>query len=158
MTATDRPTLEEAGSAAFGQRSAFLPADDERQIQRLCLIYGMASDLGDVEAIVGLFTEDGLWDGTSVRMPRARGHEELRAHFTAECPDGLRQIHVIEQPLVTPGASDDEAHGLVIFQAMRATEGIKAPSAAYGMHQDLYRRVDGTWLIAERIIHLRVVQ
>lgn len=155
---TTAPTIDDAVAAALAARPAVLPAEDERQIQRLGLAYGLACDFAQVDALVALFTPDAVWDGAALRMPRVEGHDALRAHFTEQCPPGLRQVHVLEQVLVSAGATPDEASGIVYFHAMQAPEGVKAGPAAYGAYEDTYRRVDGTWLIASRTLHLRVVR
>jgi hypothetical protein len=159
-TSVAPPTVEDAARQAVGRRLQALDPDDERAIARLILSYGISSDFAMVDEVVALFTPDAVWDGSEFRFPVCSGHDEIRAHFTKECRPGMRQVHVMEPALLAPGDGPDDAVGFVPFNAMQAADGsgVIAAQHAYGIYQDRYRRDGDTWLIAERVLRLRLVR
>lgn len=155
---TDR-TIEEAAQRAVASRDQALAPEDERAIQRLIIAYGLCSDFALIDEIPSLFVSDAVWDGREFRFPVCRGHEEIQGHFAKECRPGMRQVHIMEPPLLWADG-DDGAEGLVQFSAMQAADGagVIAAQHAFGMYVDRYRRTDAGWKIEHRTLRLRLVR
>lgn len=153
-------SLEEVARRAAHDYTNALDIEDEREIQRLILAYGIGADFALVDEMVAMFTPDAVWDGTEFRFPVCRGSEEIRAHFLKECKPGTRQVHVMEPPLLAPGGDPDRAVGLVPFNALRSADGdrITAGPHTYGIYEDHYRRTPDGWRFDRRTLHLRLVR
>lgn len=158
--AGDHVTIEDAARRAVSAHRRSLDPDDDRAIQRLILAYGVCCDFALIDEAVELFTDDAVWDGEEFRLPRCEGRAEIRAHLANECVPGMRQVHVMEPPLLAPGDDAESAVGFVPFNAMQAAggEGVIAGQHAYGIYQDRYRRDGEGWRIAHRVLRLRLVR
>ncbi len=100
------------------------------------------------DRIVGLFTEDGIWEGRGIG--RAEGHQEIRALFERFRTLIRFSQHMSMNPVI-------EVHGETakgtwyFFGPFTLAEGNQAVWQACRYHED-YRKVGGEWKIA----HLRV--
>lgn len=153
-------SIEDAARRAIADHPRGLDVEDERAIQRMILAYGIGADFALVDEMAAMFTPDAVWDGTEFRFPVCHGPEEIRAHFATECVPGMRQVHVMEPPLLAPGEDADHAVGLVPFNAMQAAggEGKVAGQHTYGIYEDRYRRTADGWRIEHRTLRLRLVR
>lgn len=153
-------TIEEAAARAATSIDRPLDVDDERALQRLVLAYGVCVDFALVDEVVGYFTPDAVWDGREFRFPLCRGREEIRAQFEKECVPGMRQVHVMEPPLLWRDDDPDVAHGFVHFNALRSADGsgLVAAQHTYGIYTDRYRRGRDGWKIEHRTLRLRLVR
>lgn len=156
----DDMTIEEVAARAVSSIGTALDAEDERAIGRLILAYGVCVDFALVDEVVGLFAPDAVWDGREFRFPMCRGEEEIRAQFERECLPGMRQVHVMEPPLLAPGDDPDVAYGLVPFNALQSADGTGkvAGPHTYGIYTDRYTRGSDGWKIARRTLRLRLVR
>jgi len=155
----DETTIEDEARHAVTSVGAPLAVDDERAIQRLILAYGMCVDFALIDEVVDLFVPDAVWDGREFGFPLCHGAEEIRAQFERECPPGLRQVHVMEPPLLALGEVPDVATGLVPFNALQCLDGgLRAGQHTYGIYADRYRRSATGWKIERRTLRLRLVR
>jgi hypothetical protein len=130
-------------------------ADD---LRALSVGYASAVDRLDGPAFAALFTPDGeLWvpGGGGDRTPTTcrAGTEAL-----TKIPSGLRRYHATYHRV---GATDyrvdgDEATGEVHGVAHHLGDG--ADTVWYLRYADDYRRTDGRWRIARRVLHLDSVE
>lgn len=116
------------------------------EIKQLTSRYCWHVARGEGEAIVDLFTTDGVLDGSTTGMGVVRGRDELTAFYrrsvnTAEAALPFIQNHIID-------VAGDEATGSCALEARFTTGGRSVTAAGY--YLDTYRRVDGRWLFAER--------
>lgn len=155
----DESRIEDEARRAVASIGSPLDPDDERAIQRLILAYGLCVDFALVDEVVDLFTPDAVWDGRELHFPLCRGTEEIRAQFERECSPELRQVHVMEPPLLAASSEPDVATGLVPFNALRGIDGgIRAGQHTYGMYSDRYRRDAEGWKFERRTLRLRLVR
>jgi len=121
---------------------------DVEAIKRLKAEYcDICDDAHDPDRIVGIFTEDCVWEGEGVAT--ARGHAELRALFE----DFARRVsfsqHNVFNPRIT--VNGDEAHGSwYLLGPFTFREGPRQLWIAVRYEEDYVKR-DGKW----KIKHLR---
>jgi len=150
-------------SAAFAQKAETPPryapsyAQDRAEIEDLMARYLFAIDYFDWDSYVGTFTEDGILEFAS---GTTQGREAIRETVTKfserigefyHTEDGKPALlrHVILQTAIR--VEGDHAWGRSLWLEM-ANDGPKdtMKMGTYGIYEDEFRRVDGTWLIAKR--------
>lgn len=134
--------------------------EDERELRALLGRYGFCADMGLHDDWVALWTDDGVYD--IVASPATKAYRGERLVF--EGREGLRRL--IEDPAghmniegrsghlsaidlrvhVDGDSAYGESYDLVI---VREPQGMVVWGA--GMNRWAFRRVDGSWLIAERV-------
>jgi ketosteroid isomerase-like protein len=123
-----------------------------RDILDLKYRYCWAIDENDVSTFVSLFTEDAILTashiGESEPYMRCEGREELRAlvHQRQEELDRSLGQHRPYNPIID--VDEDEATGKWYFTSV-AREGDGTVEFEFGEYHEVYRRVDGQWLLAE---------
>ncbi|WSP86772.1 nuclear transport factor 2 family protein [Streptomyces sp. NBC_01235] len=128
----------------------------ERACERLVVGFVHRLDLGEPASVAELFTEDGTWewpeDGRLVE-----GRAALRAYFGSRPADRLSR-RLMSNILVTVTAPDT-ARATSYFSTHRV-DGYQGgvvpagPPVQVGHYEDAFRRVDGTWLVERRVLHL----
>ncbi|GHD98259.1 nuclear transport factor 2 family protein [Streptomyces alanosinicus] len=131
----------------------------ERACERLIVDFVHRLDLGEPASVAGLFTEDAVWEwpppGDGRRI---QGREALRTYFGSRPADRLSR-RLMSNVLVTV-TGPDTASAIAYFTTYRV-DGYQAgapipagPPVQVGHYADVFRKVDGTWLIASRTLHL----
>jgi hypothetical protein len=134
--------------------------EDERELRTLLARYSFNADLGRSREYTELYTEDGAIDlgpqpaGVNRTGPvRYEGHEDIllkfitgRAHRSIE---GDSQHHTLG-PLVINVEGDDATGEGYSFVLVRHPEGVLVHTANF--NRWTFRRVDGEWKIAERVV------
>jgi len=105
------------------------------------------------KAVVDLFTDDGILDGSTAGMGVISGRDALLAFYEQSVTDGEESLPFIHNHVVD--VSGDEATGTCALEA-RFSRGGRSITAA-GFYEDTYRRVNGRWLFAERKLHFHHV-
>lgn len=119
---------------------------DREAIRDLALLYTRAVDDHDIDTVVGMYTDDGVFDR---RGDVAAGHTALRAAY-AEAMDIYRMtLHTLDAHVVEL-TGDDTAAGWAAGHAELVTRRTTV-LAAY-RYDDEYRRVGDRWLFARRTI------
>jgi len=117
---------------------------DVEAIKRLKAEYcDICDDAHDPDRIVGVFTEDCVWEGEGVAT--ARGHAELRRLFE----DFARQVEFSQHNVFNPRivVDGDRAHGSWnLLSPFTFREGRRAIWVAVRYEED-YVKVDGVWKI-----------
>ena len=140
--------------------------EDERELRDLLARYAFYADSGRSRRWVALFTEDGAIDlGDTVhamsrseapagysRRARFEGHEELLLDFITALPhrrvEGRSAHHTTSGPLTFELDGDDaRAYG---YSVMITREDTGFGLEMTAVNRWTFRRVDGTWRIAER--------
>ena len=123
--------------------------EDIEQIKQLKHRYcGYCDDNYDADAIVGLFTEDAIWDGGD--FGKLEGREAIRSFFQ-KTPQILPfAIHMVLNPIIE--VSGDKAKGTwYLFQPCTFGNGNRAVWGSARYDED-YVRVGGRWMFQ----HLRL--
>ena len=141
----------------------------ERDILRTLYAYSHHLDLGQDEAWVGVFTEDGAIDVHYLpeKLAAARVAEGTR-HETGVRHEGRRQLlafvaghdhpprrfkHLLIEPRIT--VEGDSAGGVSYLVRVDDVGGGDLRVTSFGRYVDRYRRVGpGNWRIAERVVLL----
>ncbi len=107
----------------------------------------ICDDDHDPDRIVGIFTEDAVWEGKGVAI--ARGHAEIRRLFEDfACKVSFSQHNVFNPRITVDG---DEAHGIwYLLGPFTFREGNRPLWVAVRYEEDYVKR-DGKW----KIKHMR---
>ena len=115
------------------------------EIKELTARYCLHVVRGEGEAVVQLFTEDGVFDGTNAGINVARGRQALLEFYKAvrEPEQAIPFIHnhIIE-------VDGDLASGTCALEGRFVRKGESYTGA--GMYEDKYRKENGKWRFAER--------
>ena len=119
----------------------------EREISRLIHRFNQLNDAGEHEALVALFTEDGLFARPSDPEHPLIGHASILAGFKARPPRITR--HVVGNIQVNLAGTDEAtASSHVVLYTSSAAD---APvSVLIGGFEDRLVRRDGRWLFQVR--------
>jgi len=134
--------LEETGT--IEERLHRLEAITE--IKELTARYCLHVSRNEGEAIVDLFTDDGVLDGSTAGMGVIRGRDELMAFYKASVTDGEESLPFIHNHIIE--VFGDQATGTCALEARFSRSGRSITAAGY--YHDTYRRHDGRWRFAER--------
>jgi ketosteroid isomerase-like protein len=126
---------------------------DELAIREVIARYAWALDTGDVDGFVACFCRDGVlvWDAFE-EPERWQGAEALRhfASFFRSLPTSAGRQHHVSNTIVTPLGDGARSRSYVAV-AVRQGEGPHLLSVM-GYYEDWFRREDGHWRLAERVI------
>lgn len=130
-----------------------LPVADQLAIREVIARYAWALDTGDVEGFAGCFCRDGalVWDAFET-PERWEGQAALR-HFAAffrDLPTSAGRQHHVTNIVVTPCEGGARSRSYVAV-AVRQGDGPHGLNVM-GYYEDLFRREDGQWRLAERVI------
>lgn len=125
-----------------------LDIDDRIAITDLIKLHGHHADDGDFDAMLGLFTDDVVYDLTGVDLPVLVGHEQIRA-IAKEIGDDNPVAHLVTNIVLRP-IGPDEVHAWSKGIAIMADG--RAGSATY---EDVAVRTETGWLISKRRITAR---
>ncbi|MFV0137617.1 nuclear transport factor 2 family protein [Streptomyces sp. HMX87] len=128
----------------------------ERACERLILEFVRELDLGRPGAVADLFTPDGVWEWPEGNR-RIQGRDALRTYFGSRPADRLSR-RVCTNILVTV-TSPSTAEATTYFTTYRVdghTGGMvpPRPPVQVGHYEDTFRRVDGEWRLAARLLFL----
>ncbi|MGZ3171962.1 MAG: nuclear transport factor 2 family protein [Croceibacterium sp.] len=130
-----------------------LPAEDELAIRQVIARYAWALDTGDVRGFVGCFCRDGVlvWDAFEA-PERWEGAATLRhfAEFFRSLPSSAGRQHHVSNTVITACEHGARSRSYVAV-ALRQGDGPHLLNVM-GYYEDLFRREDGHWRLAERII------
>jgi hypothetical protein len=133
--------------------SAPLPVEDQLAIRDVIARYAWALDTGDVEGFVACFCSDGVlvWDAFEA-PERWQGTDALRhfASFFRDLPTSAGRQHHVTNVVIEPceGGARAKSYAAVV---VRQGDG---PHLLHvmGYYEDRFRREDGQWRLAERVI------
>jgi hypothetical protein len=119
--------------------------EDVEEIRRLKVRYAEVCDTGfDADAIISLFTPDGVWDAGE--FGRFMG-EGMRPYWRETAGVTRAAMHYIVNHVVDVDSNGTDATGSCYLLATADREG-----TAYWMavkYEERYRKVEGRWLFAE---------
>jgi uncharacterized protein (TIGR02246 family) len=126
--------------------------DDRTMINDLFVRYTTALDAGDVETIVGCFTEDGTLESPAVGVYAGRqGIREFAERFARFRERGSQLRHFISNLAVQ--VNGDQAHATCYLLNVM-TRGGKTELMPPGRYDCRLMKVDGEWLFSHRLVVL----
>lgn len=130
-----------------------LSTADDLAIRDVIARYAWALDTGDVEGFVACFCRDGVlvWDAFE-EPERWEGSDALRhfAEFFRSLPSSAGRQHHVSNTLVRAEGEGARSRSYVAV-ALRQGDGPHLLNVM-GYYEDLFRREDGQWRLAERVI------
>ena len=121
-------------------------------ISDLFVRYTTALDAGDVETIVGCFTEDGALESPAVGVYAGRqGIREFAERFSRFHARGAQLRHFISNMAVR--VAGDEAHAACYLLTVITRDG-KTELMPPGRYDCRLAKVDGAWLFRHRLVVL----
>jgi ketosteroid isomerase-like protein len=133
--------------------SARRHADDEEAIRGLIVAYAERMDAADFDGVADLFADG---EFRSSRGTRLVGRDAVRGQYEAVLlyEGGMpRTMHVLGNIEVLLDADGETAASQCTFMVLgAATPDSLAPILA-GRYHDCFRRIDGEWRFAERVVH-----
>ncbi|MSP00412.1 MAG: nuclear transport factor 2 family protein [Acetobacteraceae bacterium] len=126
--------------------------EDRFGINDLFVRYATALDAGDVETIVGCFTEDGALESPAVG--KYAGRDGIRAfseRFAAMHRRGVQLRHVLSNLAMT--VTGETARATCYLTNIITVDG-KSQMMPPGRYECDLRRVDGEWLFQNRLVIL----
>ncbi len=145
------------GVAGSDLESRVRRLEDIEAIKQLKAAYCAACDDGyDPDRLAALFTEDAVWDGGRT-FGRVEGREGIHRHFSGAADRISVARHQVMNPMVEiDGGDPDRATGRwLLFQpCTNVSAGREQAVWLAASYDDLYRRVDGRWLIASTVIEV----
>lgn len=124
--------------------SAVRALQHRQAILDLTMLYGRAVDDHDVQALVEMFTEGGVFER---RGDAAIGYDAIRAAYAASFDTYRTMLHTTHPPVVQLH-DDASASGWSHGHAELATR--RTLILASYRYEDFYRRVADRWLFAKR--------
>lgn len=128
----------------------FSNVEDRLEISALNQRYALHVDFHEIEEWVSLFTPGAVFDESEFDNPLMNGHAEIRAygnHLTKIVRHVLHHMtthHIFDMTATT-------ARGRA-FALIEAVLNDGSHARTHVVYEDLYEKIAGTWLIAERIL------
>jgi len=123
---------------------------EREAIKALTHRYGLALDTFDLDGIVAVFAQDGVFDCTAFGLERLEGHDRIRAFFEHNQQVMASQMHLFANHIIELDGRD-EAHGTnYLFQDGYTHEGARIK--CLGVNEDRYVRTEDGWRIRARTI------
>lgn len=118
-------------------------------IKQLRIQYSHFFDGQRTDELADLFTDDAVCEFGPNYGGDWVGKDQIRANFAqyaqAEGPE-FGVLHAVTNPLIRL-VDGETAHGRWYLLDLRTTEGVENPLILFGVYDDLYKKVDGQWLI-----------
>ena len=118
------------------------------EIRQLRYLYALYLDAGEIDKLVGLFTEDGVAEWPEHMggfwIGRERMHQGWLDVYQEE-NSPFSMVHIATNPFVRltgPDTANGRYYGISVHTS---EEDIKDVINVIGIHDDLYKKVDGKW-------------
>ncbi len=118
-------------------------------IKKLRIEYAHYYDGQQVEALTDLYTEDAVCEFGPAYGGDWVGKAQIRANFdkwSFREGEPYSVLHAVTNPLIRL-IDESTAHGRWYLMDLRTTEGVENPLILFGIYDDVYRKVEGRWLI-----------
>lgn len=119
------------------------PAEDRIAIHDLMIAYCTGVDsLGDIDAILDVFTEDAVLDLSGIGLPKFEGHEAIARFFAGVFTDMTHHAHYLTNFAMTGFTGDAASARAYIIGMGRAKDGNEV--TVYGRYFfDVLRTANG---------------
>ena len=122
---------------------------EKEAVKELRIMYSHYFDGKAIDALADLFTEDAVCefgpDYGGDWVGKAQIHANFATYAEREGPE-YGVLHSVTNPWIRL-IDETTANGRWYLHDLRTTEGIENPLILYGIYDDLYKKVDGRWLI-----------
>jgi hypothetical protein len=134
-----------------------VPIEERLAIQELVALYPVFCDTHQFEKMFALFTEDCVFDETSVGARLATGKAELIEIIREAAAMMGPLMHSCSNHVISE-YSGDEASGMchVLAEGIFHLEGRQEPFRIFGYYDDRYAKRDGRWYFQARTLRLLV--
>ena len=121
----------------------------KEEIKELRICYSHHFDGKDIDALVDLFTDDAVCEFGPAFGGDWVGKDQIRRNFAAYAqqegpPFGV--LHAVTNPWIRL-IDETTANGRWYLHDLFTAEGVENPLGLYGIYDDVYKKVDGRWLI-----------
>jgi len=119
------------------------------EIKNLRILYSKYFDEQKIDELMGLFTPDAICEFGPEYGGNWVGPETIRANYLPymeQDKEPYRVLHSITNHLVEL-TGPDTASGRCYLIDLNFEEGQKNPLFLFGAYDDLYKKIDGRWLI-----------
>jgi hypothetical protein len=119
------------------------------EIRQLRIMYSHYFDGGQVDDLANLFTEDAVCEFTEDFGGNWVGREAIKAGYAryATPNRAFSFMHANTNPWIRL-LGPTEANGRWYLLDIALGEGTENPLSLFGVYDDVYRKVDGRWMIA----------
>lgn len=123
---------------------------EKEQIRKLKQLYSHLMDSKQIDALADIFTEDAVCD-FGPEYGSWEGRETIRAnyHGVFDEPPPFNAMHHITNHYVDITGPDTATGRSYLIDVVTATEPDGQPIVWFGLYDEEYRKVDGTWLISK---------
>jgi hypothetical protein len=129
-------------------------AEDALEINNLMQAYALCTDLGRIDELASMFTDDAFWDGHELGYGTATGPVDIAnivaGHFNPDKP----MMHSPGPGLLTRTA-DGVVEAFSWCLAARFADGHTSPVIYFSYEDELRRTPDRGWLFSRRYLRLR---
>ncbi|MEJ7932762.1 nuclear transport factor 2 family protein [Sphingobium sp. AN558] len=128
----------------------FSNVEDRLEIAALNQRYALHVDFHEIEEWVSLFTPDAVFDESEFDNPLMNGHDEIRAYGN-HLTEIVRHVlhHMTTHHITDMTATTARGRAFALIEAV-LNDGTHART--HCIYEDRYEKIDGRWLIAERIL------
>lgn len=119
------------------------------EIKNLRILYSKYFDEQKIDELMGLFTPDAVCEFGPEYGGNWIGTETIRANYLPymeQDKESYRVLHSITNHLVEL-TGPDSAKGRCYLIDLNFEEGQKNPLYLFGAYDDIYRKIDGRWLL-----------
>lgn len=122
---------------------------EKETIKELRIMYSHYFDGKDLDGLVGLFAEDAVCEFGPDYGGDWVGKAQIRENFAAYAErEGapFAVLHAVTNPWIRL-IDDTTANGRWYLHDLFTTEGNETPLGLYGIYDDVYKKIEGEWLI-----------
>src|SRR4026209_1889813 len=134
-----------------------MTADERDAIARLVYAYAERLDAGDFEGLADLFASGILRSNRSDAGRRGRAGAHAHYRDTVALYDGIPCTKHVITNLVIDLASDDAASARSCFTVLQSRPELPPQVIIAGRYEDRFRRSEGKWRFADRLILVDLV-
>jgi hypothetical protein len=120
------------------------------EIRNLSARYALALDEYDMEKLLEPWLEDAVFDASVFELGTYAGHDAMRGFFQHNFDVMKDQAHLFTNFLIEVNGPNSASGSNYLYEEGHDLEG-NAVSVVC-LNRDRYLRVDGEWMIAERVI------
>ena len=134
-----------------------IPLEERLALQELVQLYPLYCDTHQFDKTCDLFTEDCVFDETSVGATRATSRAAMRELFREAIGRIGPFMHICSDHIISAfsgSAASGTCH--VLAEGINYVDGTEKPFRIFGYYDDRYAKVDGRWYFKSRTLKLLV--
>ncbi len=134
-----------------------VPIDERFAIQELVHLYAWYCDTRQYERLCDLFTDECVFDESSVGGSRVTTQASLRGIFRQAADKLGPLIHICGNQLIngfSAGVASGTCH--VLAEGLFNIDGAQQPFRIFGYYDDHYEKLGGRWHFKSRVLKLLV--